>query len=273
MNDDKQINEDNISDLNFKKDIKPFSIIDINQTDTTQENESINQINESIQLIKIDDINKNEKEICNNINNKSENIIKTIFHNDKNKENNNKSNKKSSLKGSQKKINYIKEEILNLFDEDKIMERIEYYQINNNIINIDKIYKFQEIYESKLEKLFNNKIEKIDEINEKYNSDLNELNYCMEKEKEDEEKNGNNNEDNSSGVNSIYDGLLKDKNNELNQLKKKYEENYESIKNEYMNNINLTKYDKYYTELFANIKQDILNIIKPKNDKKVSFDK
>ena len=273
MNDDKQINEDNISDLNFKKDIKPFSIIDINQTDTTQENESINQINESIQLIKIDDINKNEKEICNNINKKSENIIKTIFHNDKNKENNNKSNKKSSLKGSKKKINYIKEEILNLFDEDKIMERIEYYQINNNIINIDKIYKFQEIYESKLEKLFNNKIEKIDEINEKYNSDLNELNYCMEKEKEDEEKNGNNNEDNSSGVNSIYDGLLKDKNNELNQLKKKYEENYESIKNEYMNNINLTKYDKYYTELFANIKQDILNIIKPKNDKKVSFDK
>ena len=162
---------------------------------------------------------------------------------------------------------------MNLFDEDKIMERIEYYQINNNIINIDKIYKFQEIYESKLEKLFNNKIEKIDEINEKYNSDLNELNYCMEKEKEDEEKNGNNNEDNSSGVNSIYDGLLKDKNNELNQLEKKYEENYESIKNEYMNNINLTKYDKYYTELFANIKQDILNIIKPKNDKKVSFDK
>ena len=162
---------------------------------------------------------------------------------------------------------------MNLFDEDKIMERIEYYQINNNIINIDKIYKFQEIYESKLEKLFNNKIEKIDEINEKYNSDLNELNYCMEKEKEDEEKNGNNNEDNSSSVNSIYDGLLKDKNIELNELENNYEENYESIKNEYMNNINLTKYDKYYTELFANIKQDILNIIKPKNDKKVSFDK
>lgn len=269
MNDDKQINEDNISNLNFKKEIKPFSIIDINQTDTTQENESINQINESIQLIKIDDINKNEKEICNNINNKSENIIKTIFHNDKNKENNNKSNKKSSLKGSKKKINYIKEEILNLLDEDKIMERLEYFQINNNIINIDKIYKFQEIYENKLEKLFNNKIEKIDEINEKYNSDLNELNYYMEKEKE-EVKNIDN--DSSGGVNTMYDELLKDKNNELNDVEKKYEENYESIKNEYMDNIKLTKYDKYYTELFSNIKQDILNIIKPKNDKKVSFD-
>ena len=162
---------------------------------------------------------------------------------------------------------------MNLFDEDKIMERIECFQINNNIINIDKIYKFQEIYENKLEKLFNNKMEKIDEINEKYNSDLNELNYYKEKEKEDEEQNDKNSEDNSSGVNYIYEGLLKDKNNELNEIEKKYEENYESIKNEYMDNINLTKYDKYYTELFANIKQDILNIIKPKNDKKVSFEK
>ena len=204
MNEDKQINEDDITDFNFKDEIKPFSIIDINRTETTQENESINQINKSSQLIKIDEIRKNKKEICNSINHKSEKIIKKIFYNDKNKTFINKPNKKSSLKGSKSKINYIKEEILNLFDEDKIMERIEYFQINNNIINIDKIYKFQEIYENKLEKLFNNKIEKIDEINEKYNSDLNELNYYMEKEKENEEKNVNNNEDNSSGINSIY---------------------------------------------------------------------
>ena len=269
MNEDKQINEDDISDFNFKKEIKPFSLIDINQTETTQENESLNKINESIQSIKIDEIRKNKKEINNNRNLKKENIIKKIFSNDKNKKIINKSNKKSSLKGSTSKINYIKEEILNLLDEDKIMERLEYYQINNNIINIDKIYKFQEIYENKLEKLFNNKIEKIDEINEKYNSDLNELNYYMEKEKEEVK---NIDDDSSGGVNTMYDELLKDKNNELNDVEKKYEDNYESIKNEYMDNINLTKYDKYYTELFANIKQDILNIIKPKNDKKVSFD-
>ena len=91
----------------------------------------------------------------------------------------------------------------------------------------------------------------------------------MEKEKE-EVKNIDNHS--SGGVNTMYDELLKDKNNELNDVEKKYEENYESIKNEYMDNIKLTKYDKYYTELFSNIKQDILNIIKPKNDKKVSFD-
>ena len=91
----------------------------------------------------------------------------------------------------------------------------------------------------------------------------------MEKEKEEVK---NIDDDSSGGVNTMYDELLKDKNNELNDVEKKYEENYESIKNEYMDNINLTKYDKYYTELFANIKQDILNIIKPKNDKKVSFD-
>ena len=91
----------------------------------------------------------------------------------------------------------------------------------------------------------------------------------MEKEKEEVK---NIDDDSSGGVNTMYDELLKDKNNELNDVEKKYEENYESIKNDYLDNINLTKYDKYYTELFANIKQDILNIIKPKNDKKVSFD-
>ena len=123
MNEDKQINEDDITEFNFKQ-IKPFSIIDINQTETTCENESLNKINESIQSIKIDELKNNKNEISNNTNHKKENIIKKNFSNDKNKKIINKSNKKSSLKGSTSKINYIKEEILNLLDEDKIMEKI-----------------------------------------------------------------------------------------------------------------------------------------------------
>ena len=153
------------------------------------------------------------------------------------------------------------------------MERLDYFQNNNNTINIENIYKFQELYENQLEKLFNNKMEKIDEINEKFNSDLNELNYYMEKEKEEEEDSEKNNEENSSAVKIMYDGLISDKNKELNEIEQKFKENYDNIKNEYLDNINSNKYEKYYIELFKNIKQDILNIIKPKNTKKVSFDK
>ena len=116
-------------------------------------------------------------------------------------------------------------------------------------------------------------MEKIDEINEKFNSDLNELNYYMEKEKEEEEDSEKNNEENSSAVKIMYDGLISDKNKELNEIEQKFKENYDNIKNEYLDNINSNKYEKYYIELFKNIKQDILNIIKPKHTKKVSFDK
>ena len=169
--------------------------------------------------------------------------------NDKDKANiNNKFDKKSSLKGCKYKINKIKKEILNIFNEDKIMERLDYFQNNNNTINIDNIYKFQELYENQLEKLFNNKMEKIDEINEKFNSDLNELNYYMEKEKEEEEDSEKNNEENSSAVKIMYDGLISDKNKELNEIEQKFKENYDNIKNEYMDNINSNKYEKYYIE-------------------------
>ena len=239
MNEENQIDKEGIENSHAENEISDFSAYDINKTETTLENET-----------KINDKDKEKTNI-----------------------NNNKFDKKSSLKGCKYKINKIKKEILNIFNEDKIMERLDYFQNNNNTINIENIYKFQELYENQLEKLFNNKMEKIDEINEKFNSDLNELNYYMEKEKEEEEDSEKNNEENSSAVKIMYDGLISDKNKELNEIEQKFKENYDNIKNEYLDNINSNKYEKYYTELFKNIKQDILNIIKPKNTKKVSFDK
>ena len=221
MNEENQIDKEGIENSHAENEISDFSAYDINRTETTLENET-----------KINDKDKEKTNI-----------------------NNNKFDKKSSLKGCKYKINKIKKEILNIFNEDKIMERLDYFQNNNNTINID------------------NKMEKIDEINEKFNSDLNELNYYMEKEKEEEEDSEKNNEENSSAVKIMYDGLISDKNKELNEIEQKFKENYDNIKNEYLDNINSNKYEKYYTELFKNIKQDILNIIKPKNTKKVSFDK
>ena len=177
---------------------------------------------------------------------------------------------KSSLKGSKSKINCIKNEIIKIFDENKITERLNFYKLNyNQINNIDNIYKFQEIYENELEKKFNNKIEKIDEINEKYDSELNELFYYMEQENEEKK---NDEEESSSATKSLYEGLKKDKDKELDELDKNYKDNIDKIKKDYLDNIDWTPKKYYCEELFKDIQNDILKIIKPKNEKKVTFD-
>ena len=218
--------------------------IDFNQTATTQANESL-QIKENIHIINNFDMNQNEKIV--NKNNK----------------------RKSSLKGSKEKINYIKKEILKLFDEDKIIENLDYYQNDNyNINNIDNIFSFQEKYETELEKLFNNKMEKIDEINNKYESELNELQYYIEQENKEKS-----NEDNSkSGTNILYEELVNDKNKDLNELNITYKDSFNNIKNNFMNNIDTIKRNEYNEELFNDIKNDIFKLIKPKNSKKVNFE-
>ena len=218
--------------------------IDFNQTATTQANESL-QIKENIHIINNFDMNQNEKIV--NKNNK----------------------RKSSLKGSKEKINYIKKEILKLFDENKIIEKLDYYQNDDyNIINIDNIFDFQEKYETEIEKLFNNKMEKIDDINNKYESELNELQYYIEQENKEKSK-----EDNSkSGTNILYEELVNDKNKDLNELNITCKDSFNNIKNNFMNNIDTIKINEYNEELFNDIKDDILKLIKPKNNKKVNFE-
>ena len=243
MNVEKNINSEDIVKSTSKNDSDLISI-DFNQTATTQANESL-QIKENIHINNNFDINQNEKIV--NKNNK----------------------RKSSLKGSKEKINYIKKEILKLFDEDKIIEKLNYYQSDNyNINNIDNIFSFQEKYETELEKLFNNKMEKIDEINNKYESELNELQYYIEQENKEKSK-----EDNSkSGTNILYEELVNDKNKDLNELNITYKDSFNNIKNNFMNNIDTIKINEYNEELFNDIKDDILKLIKPKNNKKVNFE-
>ena len=177
--------------------------------------------------------------------------------------------KKSSLKGSKEKINNIKKEILKLFDEDKLSERLDfYYKNDNNIINIDNIYSFQDKYEIELEKLFNNKIEKIEEINNKYESELNELFYYIE-----QENKVNNKEDNfTSGTKILYEELLDDKNKELNELNNNYKDDLNDMKNKFMKDIDEINKEQYNEGIFNDLKNDIINLIKPKNNKKVNFE-
>ena len=123
MSDKKQISSTGI--------ISPKKEIDINKTEITLDNESLSKINYNNQF-------------NNNLDN-LQNITTEANY----------SKRKSSLKGSKNKIKNIKKEIMNIFDEDRIMDRLQNFENNYNSININDIYKYQEIYENKLEKLFN----------------------------------------------------------------------------------------------------------------------
>ena len=90
-------------------------------------------------------------------------------------------------------------------------------------------------------------------------------------EQENEEKK-NDEEESSSATKSLYDGLKKDKSKELDELDKNYKDSIDKIQKDYFDNIDLTPKKYYYEELFNDIQNDILKIIKPKNEKKVTFD-
>ena len=146
MSEEKNIDPDNIINLNSKKEIDKF-IIDINETETTKGNESLNQINDNNHIININEKNnKTSKEIDNIINEnlnqtnnyyfeKNKNIKEFNFIDEDKKINKNKK-KKSSLKGSKNKINYIKKEIINILEEEKIIERLNLYKYNYNQTNL-----------------------------------------------------------------------------------------------------------------------------------------
>ena len=279
MSEEKNIDPDNIINLNSKKEIDKF-IIDINETETTKGNESLNQINDNNHIININEKNnKTSKEIDNIINEnlnqtnnyyfeKNKNIKEFNFIDEDKKINKNKK-KKSSLKGSKNKINYIKKEIINILEEEKIIERLNLYKYNYNQINMDNIFKCQEKYEKELDKIFNNKIEKIKEINKKYDPELNELFYYIEEEEKKEKSNES--IDSSSATKILYDALLEDKKKDLDDL---YTNSKEAIKNigiEFFDNIDSNTKEGFFEELFKDIKSDILKIIKPEIQRKVIF--
>jgi len=173
------------------------------------------------------------------------------------------------LKGSKNKISDIKKQIMNIFEEDKIDNMFDNFKTDYNPINLDEIYKFQETYENKMDKIFNDKIDKIVEINEKYDSDLNELNYYIEQEKKLEK---NECENPISPTQIMYNEIELDKNNELDDIEKNYKENVDNLNNEYFGNSNSEQNENCIKAIFGNIKNEIFKIIKPKNNKTVSFD-
>ena len=126
-----------------------------------------------------------------------------------------------------------------------------------------------------MELLFKEKMDKLNEIDNKYNSEI----YELQQDIEEEDIMKKNNTENKNNINSslklIYDNLLEDKNNEIENLEKEFNIKLNRIKDNYKNNFESEELEErsiiYKNEMIGNIRFQIEDVMNPPNNKKVEF--
>ena len=170
----------------------------------------------------------------------------------------------------------MKKKIYKIIEDNLFVNKIKTIQNKNYSLFYNSSSEAQLTYEESMEKLFNEKMEKLNEINGKYDSEIYELQQDIEE--EDillKSKKENQNNINSS-IKLIYDNLLEDKNKEIEALEKEYNIKLNRIKENYKSNFELEELDErsiiYRNELIENIRLKIEDVINPPSHKKVVFD-
>ena len=155
------------------------------------------------------------------------------------------------------------------------MSKIKTLQAKNDLMFNNSAIEAQNNFEENLDKLFKEKMDKLNEINKKYDNEIYELKQEIEEEeiikKNEEEK-----EEANSSLKLIYDNLLEDKKKEIEKLEKEYDIKLNRIKDNYKDNFELEELDErsiiYKNEIIGNLRTKIEDIINPPNNKKVNFD-
>ena len=142
----------------------------------------------------------------------------------------------------------------------------------------------QNNFEENLDKLFKEKMDKLNEINKKYDNEIYELKQDIEEEDIIKKNNNNtksndNNEENNdidSSLKLIYDNLLDDKKKEIENIEKEYNIKLNRTKDNYLENFESEELDErsiiYKNEMIGNLRTQIEDIINPQNNRKVNFD-
>ena len=190
--------------------------------------------------------------------------------------------KKSVLKSSKSKIEEHKKKIFKIIEDNLILSKIKTLQAKNDLMFYNSSNEAQNNFEENIDKLFKEKMDKLNEINKKYDTEIYELKQDIDEEdiiKKDESDNKNGDEE-KSGIDSslklIYENLLEDKKNEIEKLEKEYEIKLNRIKDNYKDNFEMEELDErsiiYKNEMFGNLRTQIEDVLKPPNNKKVNFD-
>ena len=190
--------------------------------------------------------------------------------------------KKSVLKSSKLKIEEHKKKIYKIIEDNLILTKIKTLQAKNDLMFYNSSNEAQNTFEENIDKLFKEKMDKLNEKNKKYDNEIYELKQDIDEEdiiKNDENKNKDNDEEKEgfdSSLKLIYENLLEDKKNEIEKLEKEYEIKLNRIKDNYKDNFELEELDErsiiYKNEMFGNLKTQIEDVLKPPNNKKVNFE-
>jgi hypothetical protein len=197
---------------------------------------------------------------------------------------------KSSLKGSKMKIEQKKKMILKTIEDNLKLDKIFFIQDKNDLFLNNSLQEAQTTYEIEMDNLYKEKIEKLNDINERYDDDIFELkNEVEEDEKNNKEKNNiineKHNNDNNHGniissddnysVKLVYTRLIDDKNKEIENVNKEYDKNINMLYNKYINNFEFEDLEEknmiYKNQIYENIRIKIYDIMNPTNNKKVQF--
>jgi hypothetical protein len=197
---------------------------------------------------------------------------------------------KSVLKSSKTKVEQKKNIIKQIIEDNLTLDRIFNIQAKNDLFLNDILNEAQISYENKLDNLFNEKMKKLNDINEKYDEEIFELKNEVE-ELEEKMKRGKENininganlgsmigigcklED--CGINKVYRKLVEDKNREINEIEKEYDNKYNSLYNNFIQNFEFEDLEErnmiYRNQMFEIIKTKINDIVNPINNKSVNF--
>ena len=167
----------------------------------------------------------------------------------------------------------MKKKIYKIIEDNLIFSKLKTIQNRNELLFSNSSVVAQAAFEESIESLYKDKIDKLNEIDNKYNSEV----YELQQDIEEEDRNNKNNKNNNinSSMKLIYDNLLEDKNKEINDLEIQYNLKMNKIKENYKNNFELEEIEErniiYRNEVIGNIKIQIEDVINPPNNKKVAF--
>ena len=188
--------------------------------------------------------------------------------------------KKSVLKSSKSKIEENKKKIYKIIEDNLLLTKIKMLRDKNDLMFYNSANEAQNNFEDNMEKLFKEKMDKINEINKKYDTEIYELKQDIEEEDIIKKDDNNNNIEQKNNINSslklIYDNLIEDKKKEIEKLEKEYDIKLNRAKDDYKDNFESEEIDErsiiYQNEMLGNLRTKIEDIIKPNNNKKVNFD-
>ena len=191
--------------------------------------------------------------------------------------------RKIVLKSSKIRIEENKKKIYKIIEDNILFAKIKALQAKNDLLFYNSATEAQNNFEDNMEKLFKEKMDKINEINKKYDNEIYELKQDIEEEDIiNKNKNSNNNGndiqefDVNSSLKLICDNLLDDKKKEIEKLEKEYNIKLTRLKDNYKDNFESEELDErsiiYKNEMIGNLRTQIEDIIKPPNYKKVIFD-